>query len=338
MNVELSNESYYGLGSVPIGIGAVLNGWHGGPGSVLDFRAMTGACEHDCFFCFTDKRKKTLTLGEIKNTIWKAKDVGYAGIDYLGEGEPTLDKDFFEIIYETSRRNMVPVVFTDGATKLRNRKFIERLELTGASVCPKCDSLFNARYQNWIVGDKTDRYFRQRNEAMYNLILEGFNARRYDGRTRLGLDMVVTKKNINEVEKTLQFCRNNNIWIVFSTYLPSGRSGREDFDRSLVLSEEELIRMRQVVQKVDCEYGFNHPIFSNFATFPCVELMQIYGDGRVSPCPGNETIIGNIRDAIAVAGRLPILYNLKGLRAKILEQFPCHDPNVFDSNCLYRQK
>ena len=219
---------------------------------------------------------------------------------------------------------MVPIIFTDAATKLRNKEFVKRIEDAEASVCPKCDSLFNADYQNWVVGDKTGRYFHERNETIEVLIEQEFNRRRDDS-TRLGFDMVVTKRNVNEVEQTLRYCRDRNLWIVFSTYLPAGRSGKEDFDKSLVLSAEELAKMRQTVERVDKEYGFEHPIFNNFATSPCVEFMQIYGDGRVSPCPGNETIIGNIRED-----------SLATLAERIKVRFPCHaNPN---GNCHYRLK
>jgi MoaA/NifB/PqqE/SkfB family radical SAM enzyme len=324
---ELSKESYFGLGRVPIGIGAVLNGWHGGAGSVLDFRAMTEACPHDCHHCFTDKRKKTLEFEDIKSVLDQAMEMGYVGVNYLGEGEPTIDKDFIRIIEYTSRKGLVPVVFTDGATKLRNRDLVHNLYDLGASVFPKCDSLFNEDYQNWVVGDKTKKYFQQRNEAIDNLFLEGFNRRREDGRTRLGIDMVVTKRNVDEVKDTLRFCRENNIFAVFTTYLPSGRCTKENFDGSLALSPEEINKMRQTIEDVGREYGFVHPIFNNFATFPCVEFMQIYGDGRVSPCPGNETIIGNIRTS-----------RIGDLRTKILREFPCHDPKKFDGTCLYRPR
>ena len=122
----------------------------------------------------------------------------------------------------------------------------------------------------------------------------------------------------------MRFVSKNN---VFSTYLPAGRSGCEDFDISLVLSRGELFRMRETVRRVDAEYGFNHLIYNNFGTFPCVEFIQVYGDGRVSPCPGNETVIGNVKSD-----------SLKTLKERILERFPCHNPDIFDGFCLYRPK
>ena len=103
MKAPFSEEVYIGLGKVPIGIGAVLKGWNiteehfRNPNilSVVDFRAMTSACQWDCFHCFTEKQDKTLTLKEIKGLIDQLAEMKTKAIDFLGEGEPTLYKDFF---------------------------------------------------------------------------------------------------------------------------------------------------------------------------------------------------------------------------------------------------
>ena len=334
--VRLSRKQYVGLGRVPIGIGAIVKGWdieeqefrNPNTLSVVDFRAMANSCPWDCFHCYTDKNPKTLTLGEIKFVIDQIADLGARAIDYLGEGEPTIDPDFFRIIEYTASRGIPPIVFTDAATKMRDRDFVRRVYQTGASVVPKCDSLWNPDYQNWVVGDKTEQYYHQRQEALELLIAEGFNKVEPDGTTRLGFDMVVTRRNMAEVERTLRYCRDNNIWIVFSWFLPAGRSGREDFDRALEVAEEEKSVLRETVKRVDGGgYGYDHPIYNNFATMPCVEFMQIYGDGRVSPCPGNETVVGNIRT-----------HTIRELRQIILQRFPCHNPVTFDGHCLYRPR
>jgi len=332
MTSQLSPHKYFGIGQVPIGIGAVLKGWNltveeqkNGTIGTVDFRAMTAACPHNCFHCFTDKQKKTLTLEEIEGVIDQIAEIGAIGINYLGEGEPTIDSNFFRIIEYTYAKGIIPIVFTDAATKLKDRGFVRRLYDSGASVAPKGDSLFNADYQNWVVGDKTGRYFSERRQALDLLMQEGFNKVQRDGTTRIGFDMVVTKRNIHEVEKTLRYCRDNNLWVVFSGYLPSGRSAREGFDQSLSLCEEEKQQMRDNIRKVDLEYGFSHPIYNNFVTFACGELIQIYGDGRVSPCPGNENIVGNIKTD-----------SLQTLKQRIINQFPLHNPDTFDGHCLYR--
>ncbi len=333
--MQLSNKRYIGLGQVPLGIGAVIKGWNiteqefRNPETlpVVDFRAMTASCPWNCFHCFTDKLKKTLNLEEIRDIIDQLADMNTKAIDFLGEGEPTIDKEFFKIIEYTASKGIQPIIFTDAATKMRDREFVRRVNKTGASVCPKCDSLWNPEYQNWVVGDKTGKFFGQRNEAIKILIEEGFNRTEKDGTTRLGFDMVVCKKNINEVEKTLRYCRDNNLWVIFPTFLPSGRSGREDFDKSLELTKEERVTLRETVMRVDKEYGYEHPACNNFATTRCVEFMCIYGDGRVSPCVGNETIIGNIRT-----------HTIRELTDIIIKKFPAHNPETFDGNCLYRPR
>lgn len=333
--MEKSKQKYIGLGNVPIGIGAVLKGWDVQEGDfrnpetlpIVDFRAMTNACPHDCFHCFTDKQKKTLTLDEIKGVLDQCAEMKCVGVDYLGEGEPTIDNDFLEIIRYTREKGIQPVIFTDAATKLRNKGLVRKLNELQVTIVPKCDSLFNSEYQNWVVGDKTGTYFDQRNEALELLIQEGFNDRRDDGTTRLGFDMVLSKKNIHEVERTLTYCRDNNLWVGFAFHLPTGRSGRDDFDQDLVVSEKDRTRVRKSVGKIDERYGHIHPIYNNFATVPCVEITCIYGDGRVSPCVGNETIIGNVRTD-----------SIKSIVQKLYKEFPCHNPKKFDGHCIYRPK
>jgi len=123
--------------------------------------------------------------------------------------------------------------------------------------------------------------------------------------------------------------RDNNIWIGLNWFLPTGRSGKMGFDeeRNLVVSEQEKSIVRDTVQRVDRAYGFNHPVYSNFATHPCVEFMEIFGDGRVSPCSGNDTTVGNIKTE-----------PLSVIRDRILQEYPCHNLQTFDGHCLYRPR
>lgn len=332
--MKWSTKEYFGLGKVPVGIGAVLKGWDltekefRDPKTlpIVDLRVMTEACLHDCRHCFTDKRKRTLKLPEIKSIIDQLAEMGCHSVDYLGEGEPTLDPWFFEIIEYTAAKGIQPVIFTDAATKMRDRDFVRKVYKTGASVSPKCDSIFNRDYQNWVVGDETNTYFDQRNEALNLLIEEGFSAVQPDGTTRLGLDMVLSRENIGEVEDTLRFCREKNLWIVFSFPLPVGRSGSPDFDISKLPTQKQLDEARDIIKRVDKEYGFEHESYRNFATNPCTEFLCVYGNGNVSACVGREEVVGNVT-------REP----LKKLVAKAYNQYPCHDPTKFDGHCLCRK-
>lgn len=177
------------------------------------------------------------------------------------------------------------------------------------------------------MGDKTNTYFDKRNSAIQNLIDFGFNKISQDGTTRMGFNMVISKKNFNEIEKTLRYCRDNNFWIMFSFYLPSGRSGAEDFDNSLDLSLDEKKDIVNLINSIDQEYGFKHNKWNNLLTTRCIEFIHIYGDGRVSPCAGNEKVFGNLLEE-----------PLKIIKQRILNYYPNLHPLKFDGFCPYREK
>lgn len=318
---------------VPAGIGAVIKGWdvsedhYRDPStlSVVDFRAFSNACPWNCHHCFTEKSLRTLSLDEIRDVIDQLAEMGAKAINFTGEGEPTIDKNFFEILEMVQDRGMQAIVFTDGATRLGDREFVRRLYQTGASLVLKGDSLFNPDYQNSVVGDKSQRYFDRRQVAVDLLIEEGFNEVQDDGSTRMGFDMVLNKHNAHEVADTLRFCRDRNLWMMFAFYLPSGRSAAEGF-KGDALSDDEKLQIIRLVQEIDKdEYGHDHPMFNNFLTMGCVELLQVCGDGRVTPCSGNEEIIGNIKDS-----------TISELYDKVFRELPVHNPKCFDGNCIYR--
>ena len=193
---------------------------------IVDLAVMTNACPRDCGFCFTDKNEKTLTLGQIKNLLDQLAEKNTYAVQYVGEGEPTLDKDFFEIIEYTTKKGIIPLVYTEAALKLTRLDFVKRLFDSGTSVLPKCDSLFNAEYQNRIVESKIKKstYFDDRNKAIENLIQLGFNKINPDGTTRMGFDMILSEENYNEVEQMLHYCRRNNLYVMFAFHLTAGRT------------------------------------------------------------------------------------------------------------------
>ncbi len=321
---------------MPIGIGAVLKGRDSTEKEyrdpcklpTVDVRFMTSACPHNCVHCFTGRKERKLSLLQIKQIIDKLTPFKPKGIELEGEGEPTIDPWFFDIIEYTSSKGIVPTVYTEAATKLRDRNFVKRLKKTKASICVKIDSFYNADYENKIVGDKTKKYFQQRNKAIKVLMKEGFNKVKTDGTTRLGFIMVISKKNLNEIPQILRFCRKNNIWIMFNTLLHTGKVLGSSFDEKLLVTEKEKAKYREIVRRIDeNEFGFKHEKYTNFTTAPCVEFMLIHTDGTVSVCTGNLETVGNI-----------ITDSIPDLRKKLGVLFPNRDPTNFNGHCPFRPK
>ena len=91
------------------------------------------------------------------------------------------------------------------------------------------------------------------------------------------------------------------------------------------MSEEDKKALSETIKRVDQEYGFDHKIFSNFFTTPCVEFMQICGNGNVTPCPGNPKVIGNIKTE-----------NIADIQKRILEKYPSHNCERLNGDCMYR--
>ncbi|NTW30662.1 MAG: radical SAM protein [Candidatus Moranbacteria bacterium] len=324
---------YFLLGNrTPVGIGAVLNGWNitteefRAGTNAIDFCAMTEGCPHNCPHCFTDKKKRTLSLDQIKLILSKVAWSEPKAVNFIGEGEPTIDSHFFEIVSHTNDLGLIPVVFSEGSARLTDVAFVRRLYQLNASVVLKLDSLTDQAYQDEMVGDEKPGYFEKRNQAFALLKQTGFNAVRDDGTTRLGFDMVVTSHNVREVPDVLRLCRSQNIWVVFALFLPTGRSGRGEVDQSLVVSPEDRVWMRQQIRDIDASFGFIHPVFNNFGTAACIERLQILGNGDVTPCPGNDTVIGNFLDC-----------SYSEILQELSARFPAHLPGACTGNCMYRE-
>ncbi|HEY4715052.1 MAG TPA: radical SAM protein [Candidatus Paceibacterota bacterium] len=320
----------FGIKEYQPGVGTMIKGWDISEEHfrdpqkfpIVDLAVMTNACPRDCGFCFTDKNEKTLTLGQIKNLLDQLAEKNTYAVQYVGEGEPTLDKDFFEIIEYTTKKGIIPLVYTKAALKLTRLDFVKRLFDSGTSVLPKCDSLFNAEYQNRIVESKIKKstYFDDRNKAIENLIQLGFNKINPDGTTRMGFDMILSEENYNEVEQMLHYCRRNNLYVMFAFHLTAGRTIKTANHE--VKKRKELL---DLVEKIDLSYGIKRGRFNNFLTGPCKEYLMVRGDGRVQPCPGNEHVLGYIQKK-----------SISEIEQILLEKYPCHDRATYLGNCPYR--
>lgn len=77
---------------------------------------LTGRCNADCGICYTDRHDKidALTLTEVQEIIDQTYELGSRLVYIPGEGEPTLDPSFFDILKHCRRREVSAIVFTNG--------------------------------------------------------------------------------------------------------------------------------------------------------------------------------------------------------------------------------
>jgi hypothetical protein len=77
---------------------------------------LTGTCNADCGICFTDRKKKPneLTHAERASLLASAKELGAQFVYVPGEGEPTIDHDWWPFLETCRELDLPAVVFTNG--------------------------------------------------------------------------------------------------------------------------------------------------------------------------------------------------------------------------------
>ncbi|MDH2429189.1 hypothetical protein [Sphaerisporangium sp. TRM90804] len=77
---------------------------------------LTGVCNADCGICFTDRKRKPneLTVPERDDLLAQAAALGAQYVYVPGEGEPTLDKGWWNFLETCGELDLPAVVFTNG--------------------------------------------------------------------------------------------------------------------------------------------------------------------------------------------------------------------------------
>jgi MoaA/NifB/PqqE/SkfB family radical SAM enzyme len=275
------------------------------------FELGTNACPWNCEHCFTESPdnpvgQKRRLLGELDlprklQLINEAADLGAKTINLVGAGEPTIDPNFFQLIETMRDRGITPIVYSEGSQRLTDPEFVRRLRALDATVVLKMNSLTNSKYQNSVVrgnGTKTNPtasdYTQLRNQAL-DLLLEAGFAR--EEPTRLAFDTIICQQNLSDIPQLHEFARTNNIFVLFVSYLPSGRSSSTPFD---AITFEEQNQIFAELARIDEEkFGIKHrSCFPYAGGVPCsIRGLGLFLKitGRVFACPGEMVELGDVR-------------------------------------------
>jgi MoaA/NifB/PqqE/SkfB family radical SAM enzyme len=92
---------------------------------------LTSACNFSCPFCVDSKLihvRKSLTLDEVKNTVDTLHSHGLLSVILIGGGEPTLHKDFGEIVRYLKNKRLQIGIVTNGSRLEKIEAVTEPLE------------------------------------------------------------------------------------------------------------------------------------------------------------------------------------------------------------------
>jgi MoaA/NifB/PqqE/SkfB family radical SAM enzyme len=170
---------------------------------------VTRKCNLSCAYCFvTDPSRQDLPTAEMKKVIDKLYSLGCRFIAFFG-GEPTLRKDFPELVSYTRGRGIITYVATNG-TRL-TPEYIDKLGTAGIDI-------INLSVDSVLQFQESGKDFIRSKVVLDHLI----EARKKFG-FELNVNLVMTGKNIDSVIPTIQLIHEFHIpisisFIVRNTY------------------------------------------------------------------------------------------------------------------------
>lgn len=269
---------------------------------------LSNKCNLNCPYCYVEKvgslgkikNKNELELSDYKSIIENLAKAGAKTVNIIGAGEPTIDPNFKTIAKHIKNLGLKVLVATNGIEIARSNSLTDFLQDIEASIVLKVNSFFET-LQDTLVGHKG--YSRDRNIALHKLIDLGFNKTKP---TRLGINTLLMKSNLNQIFDIFKFCRENNITFICGNYMPTGRTESSVFQGEYLLDDKntkklfepisnaEYKSLRQMVLNYDNANSF--PTISPDAYIsglPCIQGLgiQIDNEGKIWHCPARHQII-----------------------------------------------
>jgi len=272
---------------------------------------LSSECNLNCPYCYTAsansakrEKKECLSFEEYKEIIIQLKEAGTKTVNIVGEGEPTMYQHFDELVEFISLHGMKVLLATNGILLSTNNKLINLLDEVKATIVLKVNSL-NPELQDLLVGRKG--YASLRDKALQNLINKGFNS---GNPTRLAIDTLLVKPIYDELYDLFLYCRENNIALIASVYMPTGRTSGFEFHgqsalskRSINLDElykpmdqKDIDELLNLMKRYDAEHGISRAAIPAYISgISCTQLLgvQIDNQGKVWCCPARKLLRNN---------------------------------------------
>lgn len=156
---------------------------------------VTRKCNLNCPYCFIkDNSREDLSLADTKAVVDQLHHLGVRIISFYG-GEPTLRKDFPEIVMYTGSKGMITHVSTNG-TKL-DKQYIDLLAGAGIDIINlSVDSVLDTSRKDMVHSRKVLDYL--------------VSARDHFGFV-LAVNMVLTSQNVDSAWETIRALDNYNV-------------------------------------------------------------------------------------------------------------------------------
>lgn len=256
---------------------------------LLTMIMLTGVCNANCAICYTERKKKRneLVFNEIKSIIMQAKSLGTKTIYIAGEGEPTLDDAFWQVVDCVKSVGLRILLFTNGILLSNDRLARERWGLTSEQIVLKlADAPVWIYHKFWSTRPELVRAMmclpRNIDYDYVNYRLECGNCisiprgvvllLKYFPRDRVGLEIVVERRNAEEVADTIMpFISETGL----KSYVePIVHSGRYFDNHCYDPSDEQLSFLRPYLVRQNCRrVAYKLVVHNNGVVTPALAML-----------------------------------------------------------------
>lgn len=270
---------------------------------------LSNECNLNCPYCYTAPAKSSqreqsigsLSFEEYKKIVIQLKEAGTKTINIIGAGEPTMYARFDELVEFISLQGIKVCIATNGILLASQNKRIDLLNEINATIILKVNSQ-NSHLQDLLVG--RNGYASIRDNTLKKLIGKGFNK---EIPTRLAINTLLIKPIYTELYDIFLFCRENNISLIASVYMPTGRTselvfqGKEAIPNNFnvkddlyqPLAEDEIARILTQIKEYDSRNNIIHALHPAYISgIACTQLLgvQIDNRGKVWSCPARKLL------------------------------------------------
>lgn len=306
-------------------------------------------CNWKCPYCYVgnpdfDKRPRQLTImtkngnrsvplhrdetwdGRMRGWLDQAVALGLEAVTLNGTFEPTASPHWVEMIEFLQGCGIAVTLVTNGG--LLTDESIAWIGGSGINLLTKLNVPFTtsddlrrpefAAIQKYLSGrsDDAEAVYAHQMELIDRLADVGMTRDLPPGKTRLGVESVITRQNLDHLPELIAQLRRRNI---YSHIEVSKLQGFARTNPELVIRRDEIEALFEKVRRQDIAMGYEpyeaKPPYLAGTCYENLFRLDVHADGSIKPCPGIETKIGDLNvqplEEIITSPALKIIRNLE---------------------------
>lgn len=263
--------------------------------------------EENTYYNGIDPYRDKDWANKMKDWIKQAIEIGVNTITINGTFEPATSPNIFNIIEYCVDSGIYTTLVTNGTLW----KYEDLKKLYDLGICilvklnvPMVDNT-DKRYaefcdiQKNLSGRKQNsiKVYEEQKKLIENLMKIGFNKKVKNHCTRLGVESIIAKNNINYLPELVQQFRELNIYSHIEVMKLQGFARKNP---NLQVTKSEMNELFEKILDNDIAYGYEawniKPPYVAGTCYQNLIRVDMKADGNIAPCPGIDLIIGNMNE------------------------------------------